>query len=189
MALTPRTITLPFAFSEGTEILAAPADLVVPGNWNVDGAWKICNQCNEEVMGSGSTRDVGAGQFNLNDNVLIEAFRINCPFGDALVVTQPRIEFRIFGFHGATPILDVGLFGEPHLFVDYAAPWGEWQELNRFVPKWIEVDDPGSYVYKYLGIKTYPVTLRTNILDPTFNGLPVKMEIELKVRHTYAQVG
>lgn len=186
MPLTPRTITMPFAFSEGTEILAAPADLVVPGNWNVDGSWKFCLQVNEEVAGNGPSRDMGI-VFAENDNVLLEAVRINCPFGDALVVVQPRLEFRVFGFDRLPPLTGDD-FGQPNLFIDYAAPWGEWQEINRFIPAW-NPGDPAYPIQHMLAIKTYPVTLKTAILDPVFNGLPVKMELELKVRHTYPMVG
>lgn len=177
MPLMPRVTILPFAFSEGTDVLAAPANLVVPGNWNVNGAWKTCIQPDIETPSD-------RGPFFLDrDNVLLEAYRVVTPFADGLVVVQPRIEFRVFGMHGAYPAVDN--FSEENLFLDYSAPWGEWMEVNRFIPSWNSSDPLTPYNNKFLAIKTYPVTLRTATLDPAYNGEIVKLEIHLKLRHIY----
>lgn len=177
--LSPNVRTLPFAFSEGTDVLAAPADLVVPGNWFTNGAWKVCLYPDQTVAPS-ENNNTG---FASGDNVLIEAYRVVSPFADALVVTQPRIEFAVFGLIGSLPGLDD--FSVPHLEFDYSAPWGEWMECNRFVPAWTMMGADNGLAAKYLGVKTKPVTLQTKTLDTAYNGSIVKLEVHLKVRHVY----
>lgn len=181
--LTPNIRTLPFAFSEGTDILAAPADLVVPGNWFTDGSWKVCLYP-DQTLAPDENNNTG---FALGDNVLIESYRVVSPFADALVVTQPRIEFAVFGLIGSLPdgVTTHDDFTAPHLEIDYSAPWGEWMECARFVPSWTLMGADNGVAAKYLGVKTKPVTLQTKSLDPVWNGSIVKLEVHLKVRHVF----
>lgn len=188
MAKAPYVRTMPFALSTGSEVLDAPNDLVVAGTndpitgLNVDGYWLVCTEADQEFIPAESN----ATGFAANDNILIEAYRIKSPFADALVNLQPRIEFSVFGMVGFVPdgVTTHDDLSAPHLFLDYSAPWGEWMEVNQFVPAWNEMGAPNGSLNKYLVIKAPKVTLKTSSLDTVYNGSILKLEIDLKVRHS-----
>lgn len=178
-----RTITMPFAFSEGTDVLAAPADLVINGNWDQDGVWKRTDYVDQTL----EPPENNCKGFLPQDDVYLEAYRIVSPFADGLTYTQPRIEFRVFGLVGDLPdgVDTHDAFGMPNLWLDYSAPWGEWQRAERFIPAWNAMGAPNGNLNRYLGIKTYDATFHTKTLDPDYNTFAARLEIQLLLRHTF----
>lgn len=176
MAVKQLQSTFPFAWSEGVDVLAAPADIVLPAYVGND--YKACIQPDiEEYQAERFTN------FEIYDNVFLEAVRLNCPFADALVVVQPRTELRVYGVRGT--------FNQPaasNLFIDMSAPWGEWQEVNRFIP-FTDMLDASTQNWKWIAV-TYPsaLTIKTLSLDPAWNGESLKLEVDLKLRYNYPRV-
>ncbi|MFA5777591.1 MAG: hypothetical protein WC906_04080 [Parcubacteria group bacterium] len=196
MSYLPRITTLPFAWSEGIDVLAAPAPLIIANTAAVPGAHKACIQPDIEVFDSPTWGGKGVNDkgnsFDLRDNIFLEAVRLDCPFADALLTLQARTEVRIYGVIGA--VFDTVATGipndvpfKPNLFIDFCAPWGEWMEVNRFIPFGKHTGGDVA-TEKWIGLIPYGLDIKTLALDPDWNAEPLKLEISLKVRHTYPKI-
>lgn len=197
--------TLPYAWTQdpaadAAKLLNAPNDLVLPGSddsGDVNYLWIHCLGSDiDKNAPAYDTRELSTPNsgiyFAKNDNLFIEAIRLESPFGDGLVNTQPQIFVRLM-FSDVRTDLPPGMGGGlsanqgPSLYIDLHQPFGEWQEVGQYLPITTAplCADPAflTGLRPQLLAKTFTRTWKTVGVDPAYNGLPSKVEINVRVRH------
>lgn len=197
--------TLPFAWTQdpaadAAKLINAPNDLTIPGSsdsGDFNFYWVKCINTDIDNVAPGyDTRPLATPNFgvyfNKADNLFIEAIRLESPFGDGLVNVQPQIYVRLM-FSDVRTDLPPGMGGGlsptqgPSLYIDLHQPFGEWQEVNRYLPITTAplCSDPAflTGLRPQLLAQTFQRTWKTIGIDPAYNGLASKVEINVRVRH------
>lgn len=139
--------------------------------------------------GNPAFKDIGRN-FDLRDNVYLEAVRINCPFADGLLTDDARSEIRVYGIRGTFDVVaaPMDVPAKPNLFIDLSGPWGEWHDVGRFID-FADHTNPQAYNFKSVVVLPYGLRVETISLDPAWNGRNPKIEIDLKMRYNYPRIG
>jgi len=214
---TPRITTVPFAWTQDPGVnlnMAAPADIHYVGSASAALGLKWVRTLGfdqKQVSNSPSDPrvpgwDDGSGVsptyfgFNRADAIFVEAVRLESPFADGLVCTQPTIPVYLkFTDIRYDVVPGLGTYGlsatlGPYLRLDLHGPFNEWQDVNQYLPLTsVELLGP-EYAATQTGrapellVSTEDLVLKTIGVDPAYNGLPAKIEVNVKVRHAYPRV-
>lgn len=196
--------TLPFAWTQdpaaaSSLLINPPNDLSLPGSassGDYNYYWVNCLGADNDTQNpnGADSRSLAAANegiyFAPNDNLYIEAVRLESPFGDGLVCVQPQVYVRIM-FTDIRTDLAPGLAGGldyhtgPSLYLDLHQPFGDWQEVGQYLPLTTNPLAGGTKtgLRPRVLIQTYDRVWKTLGVDPGYAGLEAKVEVNLKVRH------